>query len=397
MDHALRSNVCRLSTALLILMSLLSVFPVDVILPSFPALSETFGVAGKDIAYSMSAFAVAVAFSQCFIGPLSDRVGRQKLLLAGLLIAMAGAIGCTIAPNYAVFMVFRAIQAIGCGCFVLCQALVQDLYPAHRRNAMRILLTTTSGLFISISPLAGTVLQHLWGWPGSFHVFVGLCVLGIVLVYAMPAERRSEPSAQGSVRNYGVLLRDAAFVLYSLIAALAFTCHFTFVVVSPLLFIDRLGFSAEAFAWVFVVYGMAYLLGGLFAARVNRLLRPQVQIALGLALIAAAGVIMLGTLWLGGLSAFALLLPMIICTAGTTVARPAAMSCALERHPGCAGTAAALSSTLLFMLGGVLSGLIAVAEHGLPERLALALIAVGLCAGLMLKAISVASKRRRVT
>lgn len=395
MDHTPRSDVYRLSTALLVLMSLLSAFPVDVILPSFPALSETFSVAGKDIAYSMSAFAVGVAFSQCFIGPLSDRIGRQKLLLIGLLIAMAGAAGCTVASNYTTFMLFRTLQAVGCGCFVLCQALVQDHYPAHRRNAMRILLTTSSGLFISLSPLAGTALQHLWGWSGSFHVFGGLCVLGIVLVYAMPAERPSEPSAQGSVRNYGVLLRDGPFLLYSLIAALAFTCHFTFVVVSPLLFIDRLGFSAEAFAWVFVVYGMAYLLGGLCAARINRLFSPPVQIALGLGLITIAGVTMLGTLWLGGLSAFALLLPMIICTAGTTVARPAAMSCALERHPGCAGTAAALSSTVLFTVGGMLSGLIAVTEQGLAERLATGLIAVGLCAGLMLKAINVASRCRR--
>ncbi|AIR88565.1 hypothetical protein LK03_04530 [Pseudomonas cremoricolorata] len=395
MDHALRNNVCRLSTALLALMSLLSVFPVDVILPSFPALSETFAVAGKDIAYSMSAFAVGVAFSQCFIGPLSDRVGRQKLLLIGLLVAMFGAAGCSMASDYVTFMAFRTLQALGCGCFVLCQALVQDLYPAHRRNAMRILLTTSSGLFISLSPLAGTALQHLWGWPGSFHVFVCLCVLTVFLVYAMPSEQPRRPSAQGSLRNYGVLLGDGTFLLYSLIAALAFTCHFTFVVVSPLLFIDRLGFSAEAFAWVFVVYGMAYLLGGLFAARINRLFSPPVQIALGLALIAAAGVTMLGTLWLVGLSAFALLLPMIICTAGTTVARPAAMSCALERHPGCAGTAAALSSTLLFTVGGVLSGLIAVAEQDLPKHLAMALIAVGVCGGLMLKVISAMSRWRQ--
>lgn len=396
MDYATRSDCQRLATGLLVLMSLLSVFPVDVILPSFPMLAETFAVASKDIAYSMSAFAVGVAFSQCLIGPLSDRIGRQKLLLAGLAIAMAGAIGCTMTSNYALFMVFRTVQAIGCGCFVLCQALVQDLYPTHRRNAMRILLTTTSGLFISISPLAGTVFQRYWGWQGSFHVFTGICVLAVVFVYAMPSEHPNRPSAPGTLRTYALLLRDAPFVLYSLVAALAFTCHFSFVVVSPLLFIDRLGFSAEAFSWVFVAYGVAYLLGGVLAVQLNRLFSLHTQIALGLALIAAAGMIMLGTLWLGGLSAFALLLPMIICTAGTTVARPAAMSYALERHPGCAGTAAALSSTLLFTVGGVLSGLIAVAEQGLPERLAMALIAVGVCSGLMLKAISVASDRRRV-
>ncbi|WP_238536588.1 hypothetical protein [Pseudomonas sp. M47T1] len=57
---------------LLLAMVLLGVFPLDVILPSFPALSNHFATPSSDIALSISLFALGVAISQFFLGPLSD-------------------------------------------------------------------------------------------------------------------------------------------------------------------------------------------------------------------------------------------------------------------------------------------------------------------------------------
>ena len=87
----LKSTILR--PLLLILLCLLGVFPLDVILPSFPALAEAFQVQPKQIAYSVSFFAFGVAVAQLVIGPLSDRIGRNRLLLGGLAVSIAGATG----------------------------------------------------------------------------------------------------------------------------------------------------------------------------------------------------------------------------------------------------------------------------------------------------------------
>ena len=50
-------------------MSVLAVFPLDVVLPSFPALAAHFQRSPGDIAFSISLFAVSVALSQWVIGP----------------------------------------------------------------------------------------------------------------------------------------------------------------------------------------------------------------------------------------------------------------------------------------------------------------------------------------
>ena len=167
--------------ALLILMTSLGVFPLDVILPSFPALAEHFQTSTTRIAFSLSIFAMGFAFSQIAIGPLSDRFGRRKLLLAGLGLAVSGAIGCTMAQDFSSFLTFRLVQAIGCGCFVLANAIIQDLFFGTQRRQLRILMVSISGICISVSPLIGTMLQTVAGWTASFHVFAALGVVTIWL------------------------------------------------------------------------------------------------------------------------------------------------------------------------------------------------------------------------
>ena len=167
----------RAMVILLMAMTLLAVFPLDVVLPSFPALSDHFRTTPVDIALSVSLFAIGLAFSLLLIGPLSDRFGRKKLLLGGIALAALGATGCLLVSDYAWFLFFRVIQAMGCGSFALSQALVQDLFFGRELERLRIWMATAGGIFISSSPLIGTWLQLHVGWQGSFNVFIGLAII----------------------------------------------------------------------------------------------------------------------------------------------------------------------------------------------------------------------------
>ena len=225
----------RAAVALLLAMVLLGVFPLDVVLPSFPALSNHFNRSTSDIAFSVSLFAVGISLSQLLIGPLSDNLGRKGLLLAGMLISILGGIGCVLVSDFTWFLFFRCIQAIGCGSFVLAQALVQDLFAGKARDQLRIVMITASGVFISVSPLAGTLLQQAFDWPGSFWVFVALATM--VFIKALFFLENSLPLPHPSrtlVQSYRLVCRDSIFIGYWLISGLAFACHFSFIVMSPL-------------------------------------------------------------------------------------------------------------------------------------------------------------------
>lgn len=363
---------------LLLLISLLGVFPLDVILPSVPLLARDFGVDAQYIAYSISLFAVGVAISQTIIGPLSDRMGRKRLLIAGLVVSVAGALGCILTTSYQGFMVFRLLQAVGCGCFVLSQAVVQDRFNGHQRNAVRILMTSASGLFISLSPLAGSVLQQYFGWEGSFQAFVVLAVVVLLLSLKLLQEKPTANSPTGVLSSYPILLKDRAFLVSSLFSCLAFASHFSFVVVSPLLLIEQMGLTEFAFSMVFLGYGLAYMAGGFIASWLNGRMTMQAQVAWGFALIGLAGVALCLVVTVHELGVFSLLFPLVLCTIGTTIVRPAATTHALGRHPERAGAAASLNNTMLFAFGGGASMLVASISGSLPMSLALGFIASSL-------------------
>jgi len=364
-------------------MTLLAVFPLDVVLPSFPALSSHFHTTPSEIAESVSIFAIGLAVSLLLIGPLSDRFGRKRLLLAGIALSAIGAAGCLFAEDFAWFLGFRVVQAVGCGTLALSQALIQDLFAGRELERIRIWMTTAGGIFISSSPLMGTWLQLYGGWQASFYVFIALAIVVWLWSARLLGDSRSQhrPSSPGFFSGYWLLFSDIRFVGYWLISALAFACHFSFIVMSPLIFMEHLNLSAYQFAWALLLYGAAYVLGGVVASILHRTMASDRQINTGLALIAVSGAVMLWLGWQFGLSAATVLIPMLICTAGTTICRPIANSKAMSLYPQLAGTSTSAGSLLIFMCGGLISLVVNLASDNLSVALALCFLilsAIGL-------------------
>lgn len=179
--------------------------------------------------------------------------------------------------------------------------------------------------------------------------------------------------------SYLVVLRDTTYLAHSMLSSLAFACHFSFIVIAPLLLMGRLELTTYQFSIVFIGYGLAYITGGVAATYLNNRVSPQVQIRAGLLLISAAGITLL--IWgrIVGLSVAGVLLPMIVCTTGTTLVRPAATTQALARYSRQAGAAASLNTTLLFAGAGLTGSVVAGFESALPVGLGLLFVVASLC------------------
>jgi len=361
----------RGAVSLLLAMILLGVFPLDVVLPSFPALAAHFGRSPSDIALSISLFAVGIAFAQLLIGPLSDVIGRKGLLLAGTSASLLGALGCVLSNDYTLFLVFLVMQAMGCGSFMLSQALVQDLFEGQERDRLRILMVTATGIFISLSPLAGTFLQATLGWRGRFWVFIALAAVVLIKTWRLLDNSRPVQNGPhlGFIQSYRRVLSNFPFVGYWLISAFAFACHFSFIVTSPLIFMEQLQMAPYDFALILLIYGAAYVFGGLLASALTRLINTQQQIFTGLSLIMISGLVMLYLATNHELSAAAVLVPMLICTVGTTIARPPATSRAMSVFAENAGASASAGSIIIFICGGLVSALISLGPANLQATL----------------------------
>ena len=86
---------------LALLGALIAVGPlsIDMYLPAFPAVEAALGVSQGSAEFTLAAFFIGITLGQAAYGPLSDRFGRRKPLLAGLALYTFASVGCALAGS----------------------------------------------------------------------------------------------------------------------------------------------------------------------------------------------------------------------------------------------------------------------------------------------------------
>lgn len=345
-------------------LSLLSVFPLDILLPSYPAIANEFDQSVAEIAATISFFILVFAFSQLIVGPLSDRFGRKLVLIAGLMIVLISVLACALAKNFNLFFMYRMLQAVGCSTFVLSQALIQDLLREEDRQRARIFLVTLSGVFIASAPLLGSYIQSIFGWQGSFYLSAIVAVFLIVQAFLTLKNDKnlSGLDLKKIYMPYVKIIRHKYFVIYWCLSGIAFSCHFSFIIVSPMIFLECLGLSSYQYSYVLLAYGVSYIFGGVVAGKLRCRISLNSQIAFGFMLIMVAGFLLFWFVVLLELAVVLILVPMIICTAGTTICRPAAASKAMEYFNSSVGAASSAGATIVFLIAAAVSAMISFSD-----------------------------------
>ncbi|MFY1632169.1 MFS transporter [Solwaraspora sp. WMMB335] len=117
-------------------------------------------------------------------GSLSDRLGRRRIFVAGVLLFTTGSLLCGVAPDPGVLVAGRAVQGVG-GALLLAPSLplLAEAYPGQRRNAAMGVFSATAAVSAAIAPLVGGALVASLGWrsiflvnllPGAFVLFGAL-------------------------------------------------------------------------------------------------------------------------------------------------------------------------------------------------------------------------------
>src|SRR5262249_11273981 len=160
-----RSGVIVLLTA----MTALGQFASNVYLPALPAVAADFSAPMNQVQWTLALFLVVFALGQLVYGPLSDRFGRLAPLKLGLLVYLAGSIGAALAPNLAVLLACRAVQAAGGAAgVVIARAMVRDSFAGPALARVMALISIVFGLVPGLSPLVGGIATDLLDWRATF-------------------------------------------------------------------------------------------------------------------------------------------------------------------------------------------------------------------------------------
>lgn len=242
-------------------LSMLGYLAMDMYLPAFGAMGEHLQISASAVGASLSVFLAGFALGQLIWGPLSDRLGRKPILLAGLSLFVLGCVGMFWVDSAAQLLALRFIQAVGvCSAAVSWQALVIDRYPADKAHRVFASIMPLMSLSPALAPLLGAVILNHLGWQAIFGV-----LLGVSLVLLVPTLfLRSVPKrlTQASARlGYGQLLKSRVFSGNVMIFAACSASFFAWLTASPFI-LGGMGYSPNDIGLSYVLPTLAFLIGG---------------------------------------------------------------------------------------------------------------------------------------
>jgi DHA1 family bicyclomycin/chloramphenicol resistance-like MFS transporter len=371
--------------ALLIGLTAIGPLSLNILAPAMPGLIVTFGADAGTVQLTLSLYLLGMAISQLVLGPLSDRLGRRPVMLAGLVLTVVASFAAIASTSVAELIVWRTLQAFGATCgIVIARAVIRDLYERDRAASMIGWVTMAMVVAPMLAPLIGGMLDTAYGWQAIF-VFVGLFAAGVLVwtVCQLP-ETRTVPTGEGVARflaDARSLLGNPTFIGYALVSTFNSAMFFTFIGGAPHVVVTIMHRTSAEYGVWFVVLSLVYMAGNFAAGRWSAQYGVDVMIRAGV-LVTVLGAVV-GIVWVlldpqGGPAV--IFAPQMIIGFASGFMLPNAIAGAVSVRPHAAGTAAGITGFMQMGLGAATSQLIGHLLAGAATALPLALIVLVLCA-----------------
>lgn len=352
---------------IVVLGALTAVAPLatDMYIPGLPDMGESLRTSSSAVQLTMTAFLAGLVAGQLVVGPISDGLGRRRLLIGGTIGFTLASLLCALAPHVGVLTALRFLQGVaGAAGMVLARAIVTDL--CHGRDIPRYfaILSQILGIAPVVAPVLGGGILAVSTWRA---VFVALAVFGVLLLVSvlvkvpesLPPERRSGGGLGGTFRTMVRLAGRRSLLGYVLTAAFSAAALFSYISGSSFVFQEIHGVSPTGYSAIFAINSAGMLLAGTVFSRLasrgvplNRLLVCSTGMSLlgGIAqivLVATVGETLAGT-WI----------TLFVILTGIGMTFPAGMSICQTIGRTAPGAVSALIGSMQFLFGAAASPLV---------------------------------------
>ncbi|WP_413855420.1 MFS transporter, partial [Albidovulum sp.] len=163
---------------LLAMMFAMTAFSIDAMLPAMPEIAADLSPEAPNRAQLIvTSFVFGMGLGTFLTGPLSDALGRRRVIIGGATLYCLGAALAWVAPSLWLVLAARLLQGLGvAGPRVAAMALVRDLY-AGRQMARIVSITMMVFVLVpAVAPLIGSFIIAGFGWRGIFPAFIVFAV-----------------------------------------------------------------------------------------------------------------------------------------------------------------------------------------------------------------------------
>ena len=190
----------------------------DMIQPGMLTVVEQFQAGIEWVPTSMTAYLAGGMFLQWLLGPLSDRIGRRPVMLAGVVWFILTCLATLLAQNIEQFTLLRFLQGISL-CFIgaVGYAAIQESFEEAVCIKITALMANVALIAPLLGPLVGAAWVHVAPWEGMFVLFAVLAAIAFYgLQRAMPetATRLGEPLSMKALwHDYSLVMKNVRLSL----------------------------------------------------------------------------------------------------------------------------------------------------------------------------------------
>lgn len=327
-------------------LSMLGFLATDMYLPAFSAMQISLMTSPGMISASLSIFLGGFAIGQLLWGPLSDKLGRRPVLIAGLTLFALGCLGMIWVQNIYLLLALRFLQAIGvCAAAVSWQALVVDRYSADVAKRTFATIMPLVALSPALAPLLGAWVLNHFDWEAIFALLLAIGVLLLICSLRIQETKKTAGHPKTNRIGFFKLLASPVFSGNVMIYGACSAGFFAWLTGSPFILSD-MGYTPGVIGLSYVPQTIAFLVGG-FGCRMlinkidgNRIL-PWLLAGYALSVV---GLYLVATLTSATLTT--LLIPFCLMALVNGACYPIVVANALMPFPANTGKAAALQNTL---------------------------------------------------
>lgn len=343
--------------ATLIALAALSTMSLTMIVPSLGAIAATFEADYAVASIAIGGYLAVTAGVQIVVGPLSDRIGRRPVLLAGICMFIVASATCMLAQNIWVFLAARMAQsAISMG-YALSLAVVRDTTEPRRAASVIGTIGTIMAVAPILAPILGGVLDTSFGWRASFAVYTVAGIAMLIWCWIDLGETRPEraelrPSPISAAQT---LLRLPAFRAYLACTALSTGGFFTFLAGVPFVASETFGITTARLGVFVGSITMGYMAGSFLTSRLASNVALTTMMLAG-RIVACTGLTLgLIALAVGIVTPLTFFGSTICVGLGNGLTLPSSNAGAMSVRPDLAGSAAGFTGAATVGCGAVLT------------------------------------------
>ncbi len=358
----------------------------DIYLPSLPNMVGAFHTMNSMVQLTITAFVLAMGIGQMLAGPMSDALGRRRLIILSLIIQALSLLIIVWASSIYTVIAARFLQGFAVAFMIVpARAILNDVLQGEQLKKHFNYLTICYATAPIVAPFIGGYAQHYFGWQCSFLiilVYVTIMFLVTLLGFRETLAEKKAFEPMHIIHNYKAILSDKTYVGFTLFATVLFGYTAIFNVMGPFVFEKMFALTAIQYGYVALGAGFAWFSGNI----TNRIFfnadaHTKVNFALWGSTFVSLG--MLALSYIGYVNGYIMAITAYLLIYFTALIFPTSVTVCLSLFPKMAGSANACFFSMTWV-GFAIYTLFATAleAHSLTE-IAIGFVAVNLLSQLI--------------